>query len=123
MSTAKLSGDFKSDTVHQIVERGYRVAEVSRRLGVSPHSLCAWKKRFAKSHSPDGSLDEQAAEVRRLKLEPARVTEERDILERATPSINGVLIDLSLRPWDMNCRQLAASSTASGLASGDAEPG
>lgn len=84
MSTAKFSDDFKRDAVHQIVERGYPVAEVSKRLGVSPHSLYAWKKRFAKSHSRDGSLDEQAAEVRRLKLELARVTEERDILKKAT---------------------------------------
>ncbi|MCY0093286.1 IS3 family transposase [Hoeflea ulvae] len=87
MSTAKFSDDFKRDAVHQIVERGYPVAEVSKRLGVSSHSLYAWKKRFAKSGSRDGSIDEQAAEVRRLKLELARVTEERDILKKA----NGVL--------------------------------
>ena len=43
MSTAKFSDDFKRDAVHQIVERGYPVAEVSQRLGVSPHSLYAWK--------------------------------------------------------------------------------
>ncbi len=49
MSTAKFSDDFKRDAVHQIVERGYPVAEVSKRLGVSSHSLYAWKKRFAKS--------------------------------------------------------------------------
>jgi len=83
MSTAKFSDDFKRDAVHQIVERGYPVAEVSKRLGVSSHSLYAWKKRFAKSHSRDGSLDAQAGEVRRLKLELARVTQERDILKEA----------------------------------------
>lgn len=74
------SDDFKRDAVHQIVERGYPDAEVSKRLGVGPHSLHAWKKRFAKSVSRDWPLDEQAAEVRRLKLELAHVTEERDIL-------------------------------------------
>ena len=82
MSTTKFSDDFKRDAVHQIVERGYPVAEVSKRLGVSSHSLYAWKKRFGKSGSRDGSVDEQAAEVRRLKLELARVTEERDILKK-----------------------------------------
>jgi len=55
MSTAKFSDDIKRDAVHQIVERGYPVTE---RLGVSAQSLYAWKKRFAKSHSRDGSLDE-----------------------------------------------------------------
>ena len=38
MSKAKFSDDFKRDAVVQITERGYPVAEVSQRLGVSPHS-------------------------------------------------------------------------------------
>jgi transposase len=82
MSKAKFSDDFKRDAVHQITERGYPVAEVSQRLGVSPHSLYAWKKKLSK---PAGSGDdEQAAEIRRLKRELARVAEERDILKKAT---------------------------------------
>ena len=82
MSRAKFSDDFKRDAVHQIVERGYPVAEVSQRLGVSSHSLYAWKRKFSK---PSGlGEDDQAAEIRRLKKELARVTEERDILKKAT---------------------------------------
>jgi len=82
MSKAKFSDDFRRDAVHQITERGYPVAEVSQRLGVSPHSLYAWKRKFSK---PAGSGDDkQAAEIRRLKRELARVTEERDILKKAT---------------------------------------
>jgi transposase len=46
MGKANFSDDFKRDAVHQITERGYPVAEVSKRLGVSPHSLYAWKKKF-----------------------------------------------------------------------------
>ena len=84
MGNVKFSDDFKRDAVHQIVDRGYPVAEVSQRLGVSPHSLYAWKKRFAKSGSGSKPASDQAAEVRRLKLELARVTEERDILKKAT---------------------------------------
>ncbi|PPJ48827.1 hypothetical protein C0075_03700 [Rhizobium sp. KAs_5_22] len=41
----KLGGKVK------ITERGYPVAEVSQRLGVSQHSLCEWKKKFAVSHA------------------------------------------------------------------------
>jgi len=82
MGTSNFSDDFKRDAVAQITERGYPVAEVSRRLGVSQHSLYAWKKKFSK---PSGSGDtDQAAEIRRLKTELARVTEERDILKKAT---------------------------------------
>jgi transposase len=81
MSKANFSDDFKRDAVVQITERGYPVTEVSRRLGVSAHSLYAWKRQFAKVVSGDVSKD---AEIRHLKRELVRVTEERDILKNAT---------------------------------------
>ena len=80
MGDYNYSDDFKRDAVAQITERGYPVAEVSKRLGVSQHSLYAWKKKYAQ---PSGS-DDKDAEIRRLKRELARVTEERDILKKAT---------------------------------------
>jgi transposase len=81
MSSTKFSDDFKRDAVAQITERGYPVREVSERLGVSAYSLYAWKKKFAKASSGD---DKKEAEIRRLKRELLRVTEERDILKKAT---------------------------------------
>ena len=80
MGSGNFSDEFKRDAVAQITERGYPVAEVSKRLGVSPHSLYAWKKKFSKSLG-SGDAD-QAPEIRRLKKELPRVTEERDILKR-----------------------------------------
>jgi len=44
MGTGNFTDDFKRDAVAQITERGYRVCEVSERLGVSKHSLYAWKR-------------------------------------------------------------------------------
>ncbi|USA60594.1 IS3 family transposase (plasmid) [Qipengyuania citrea] len=79
MGKANFSDEFKRDAVAQITERGYRVAEVSQRLGVSQHSLYAWKRQFAR-RPEDGSKD---AEIRQLKRELTRVTEERDILKKA----------------------------------------
>ena len=80
MGKANFSDDFKRDAVAQITERGYPVAEVSQRLGVSLHSLYAWKRKFSQ---PSGG-DSKDSEIRRLKRELARVTEERDILKKAT---------------------------------------
>ncbi len=77
MCTSTFSDDFKRDAVAQITERGYPVSEVSERLGVSKHSLYAWKRKFAKTASDETEKD---AEIRRLKRELARVSEERDIL-------------------------------------------
>ena len=81
MGKANFSDEFKRDAVAQITERGYPVAEVSQRLGVSQHSLYAWKRQLAKLVSGDASKD---AEIRQLKRELARVTEVRDILNNAT---------------------------------------
>ena len=82
MRPGHFTDDFKRDAVAQITERGYPVAEVSKRLGVSQHSLYAWKRKFSKPPAPAGV--DQAAEIRGLKAELARVTEERDILKKAT---------------------------------------
>ena len=80
MSKVNFSDEFKQDAVRQITERGYPVSEVSKRLGVSPHSLYAWKKKF--SRSSGSGAEDQAAEIRRLKKELTRITEERDILKK-----------------------------------------
>ena len=80
MGTSNYSDGFKRDAVHQITVRGYPVREVSQRLGVSTHSLYKWLKLFAEPFPKPGVKHE--AENRRLKREPARVTEERDILKR-----------------------------------------
>lgn len=48
MGKPNFSDEFKRDAVAQIAERCYPMAEVSQRLGVSLHSLYAWKKRFGR---------------------------------------------------------------------------
>ena len=83
MGTSNYSDEFKRDAVHQIAVRGYPVREVSRRLGVSTHSLYKWMKLFGDPVSKKPGVDHEA-ENRRLKRELARVTEERDILKKAT---------------------------------------
>lgn len=83
MGKPNFSDEFKRDAVAQITERGYPVAEVSQRLGVSPHSLYAWKRQLANVVSGDAGKD---AEISQLKRELARVTEERDILKNVWPA-------------------------------------
>ena len=89
MGKPNFSDEFKRDAVVQITERGYPVAEVSQRLGVSAHSLYAWKRQFGRQASSDAGKD---AEIRQLKRELARVTEERDILKNGrgfSPPVRG----------------------------------
>lgn len=76
----RYSEEFKRDAVAQVTERGYSVQEVSYRLGITTKSLYDWRSKF---EQPKQQTD-QDIEVRRLKAELARVTEERDILKKAT---------------------------------------
>ncbi len=78
----RFTDEFKQDAVAQVVERGYAVSEVAERLGISTKSLYTWKAQFAKSPRVRSEVAEQAAEIRRLKRELARVTEERTILKK-----------------------------------------
>ena len=76
--------EFKRDAVSQITDRGYSVKQVAERLGVCTKSLYDQKKQF---HKPSKERKKEAvdtAEIRRLKAELLRVTEERDILKKAT---------------------------------------
>lgn len=80
----RFSDEFKKDAVSQVIDRGYPVAEVAERLGVSTKSIYTWKAQFSKPGKVREREDEQASEIRRLKRELARVTEERNILKKAT---------------------------------------
>ena len=76
--------EFKKDAVSQFTDRGYSVKEVSDRLGISTKSLYDWIQQYSKPESLRVKETEQVRENRRLKAELARVTEERDILKKAT---------------------------------------
>lgn len=76
----RYSDEFKRDAVSQVIDRGYSVQEVVDRLGITTKSLYGWKGKFGRLKAED----DKDGELRRLKSELARVTEERDILKKAT---------------------------------------
>lgn len=83
MSGKRYTDEFKIEAVKQVTERGHAAAEVAARLGVSAHSLYQWIKRFSVPVEERQAADTQTAEMKRLKAELKRVTEERDILKKA----------------------------------------
>ncbi|NVM75178.1 transposase [Duganella sp. SG902] len=83
MSGKRYTEEFKVAAVKQVIDRGHPAAEVAERLGVSVHSMYAWIKRYGVPDSERKANDAQAEEMRRLKAELKRVTEERDILRKA----------------------------------------
>ena len=76
MSKQHFTDEFKIEAVKQITELGYSTSEVASRLGVSAHSLYAWKKRFNKPVIQRTQEDAQEAELKRLRQELKRVTRE-----------------------------------------------
>ena len=83
MSSKRYPQEFKIEAVKQITEKGYSVAEVARRLGVTPDSLYAWVKKFGPDSKQHQQQSEEQSELKRLRKELARVTEERDLLKKA----------------------------------------
>ncbi len=86
MSNPQYTDEFRAEAVKQVLERGFKVVDVAPRIGVPKHTLYDWvqkarKAEQASSVSPASKSD--SAEVRRLKAELRRVTEERDILKKA----------------------------------------
>jgi transposase len=83
MSNKRYTEEFKKEAVRQVVDRGYSGAEVARRLGVTSHSLYIWIKKYGPNAAKHQDQANAEAEIRRLKKELRRVTEERDILKKA----------------------------------------
>ena len=83
MSSKRYPEEFKIAAVRQVTDRGHSVADVAARLDVTVHSLYAWIKKFDPNAEENQARDDEQAEIRRLKKELKRVTEERDILKKA----------------------------------------
>lgn len=83
MSNKRYSDEFKVEAVKQVVDHGHSVASVAERLGVTTHSLYAWIKKFGPDKDRHQAEADKDAEIRRLKKELKRATDERDILKKA----------------------------------------
>ena len=85
MSPPRFTPEFKDEAVRQIIERGYSVAEVSARHGVSAHSLYKWVNAVkpVKTDQQASELLAAKSEILRLRAQLHRSEEERDILKKA----------------------------------------
>ena len=85
MSNKRFTPEFKDEAVRQITERGYSVADVSERLGVSSYSLYKWVKAVKpdRTQQQASELVEAKSEILKLRAQLRRTEEERDILKKA----------------------------------------
>jgi len=82
------SREFKLEAVRLATEGGKPITHVARDLDIKPAVLHSWMRQ--QRRKPDeafpgnGNLSASDEEIRRLRRELARVSEERDILKKAT---------------------------------------
>jgi len=81
------SKEFKREAVKLILEKGYTISEASRNLGIEYSILRRWTVKVEQEGNDafpgKGNLKPDDDELRRLKRQLDRVTEERDILKKA----------------------------------------
>ena len=79
--------EFKVEAVRLAHESEKSVAQIARELGIHPTLLGRWVKQLEvdpeQSFHGKGHLKDRDEEVRRLRRELERVTQERDILKKA----------------------------------------
>lgn len=83
MKGTRYTAEFKVEAVKQVIERGHRIADVAKRLGVSDKSLYGWVRQAKRSGAKPAGDDGLRSENLRLKAELKRTIEERDILKKA----------------------------------------
>jgi transposase len=79
------TSEFKESAVKLAVESDQPIAQTARDLGLNPNTLHTWISKYSKPKTAIERTDEHIYdEVKRLKKELARVTQERDLLKKAT---------------------------------------
>ncbi len=83
MAGERYTEEFKIAAVKQITEEGYKISDVAKRLGITTKSLYNWKARYGETAVEYQADKTKENELRQLKAELKRVTQERDILKEA----------------------------------------
>jgi len=84
----KYTREFKEDAVSLVTEKGYKVSEAARNLGIDRRMLGRWIKEYQEDEGEafrgNGKLTADQEELRRLRAENKQLKLEREILKKAT---------------------------------------
>ncbi len=79
------TSEFKESAVKLALESDQPIAQTARDLGVNQNTIHTWISKYSKPNTASERTDEHIYdENKRLKKELARVTQERDLLKKAT---------------------------------------
>ena len=87
MGKKKFEPEYKREIIKLVTERGMKVSEVAKDIGVTPTSVRRWIKEYS-DHGKDafpgkGNLRAEDEEFRKLRREIADLKEENEILKKA----------------------------------------
>lgn len=78
------SSEFKESSVKLAIQSKQPIAQTARELGINANTLYTWIDKYSQPKGSSIRTDEHIyEEVKRLKKELAKVTEERDLLKKA----------------------------------------
>ncbi len=80
----KFTDEFKAEAVRLVFEQGMTAAQASRDLGICQTTLDRWVRSRRTEGTPGGLIEDEKAELKRLRRENAVLRMERDILKKAT---------------------------------------
>ena len=88
-NSKQYTDEFRAEAVKQVIERGFTVVDVASRIGIPTHTLYGWVQAAKNTVPAPGATvaPSDSAEIRRLKAELRRVTEERDILKKPSRTL------------------------------------
>ena len=64
MSGKRYTEEFKVEAVKQVADRGYKIGEVAKRLGLTPKSIHDWVKKYGDTGSQHQTITGQQDELR-----------------------------------------------------------
>jgi transposase len=81
----KYTEEFKREAVRLMESSGKSIAEIARDLRINDNNLYRWRSLYGSrpESSPNGSVSEMEAELKRLRRENEVLRQERDILKKA----------------------------------------
>lgn len=79
--------EFKESAVKLALESGNSIAQTARELGIKANTMYNWMSLYSKPKAAtnhEREINHPFDEIKKLKKELAQVTQERDILKKAT---------------------------------------
>ena len=76
--------EFKEEAVALVREQGYSVPEAAKSLGIAPNMLYKWKEKIEAELEGKTLIEDERAELMRLRKEVKELRMEKEILKKAS---------------------------------------